>query len=215
MRRSWSISSWLRAISVPISLRAICMLFLVASRSLFTPVTSPFSLFTSSALAFVASCVFTMLSSPVQFLVHQDRRGLVLLACGKQFRLRQVQLVGHDLQVALQLLVDFVFLCKPLAKASLAVSPMLGWLCSMLLAWLSALQPTPRPISDTRPIPPPPNQPNAASPRWCGDESVLETRSWTSSPLRHPPWRTIEGASPTPNARPVVEKVVMPMPITG
>src|SRR2546430_1764845 len=50
-----------------ISLRAIWMLFLVASRSLFTPLTSPISLFTSSLFALVASSALTEVAKLVTF----------------------------------------------------------------------------------------------------------------------------------------------------
>jgi len=53
--------------SVPISLRAIWMLLLVASKSLFTPLTSPFSLFTSSLFALLANSAFTEVAKLVTF----------------------------------------------------------------------------------------------------------------------------------------------------
>ena len=52
----------------------------------------------------------------VQLLVHRNGRGLGLLTRGQQLRMREVQLVGDHFQVALQLLVDFVFLGEPLRQ---------------------------------------------------------------------------------------------------
>ena len=93
------------------------MLFFVASRSLFTPVTSPFSLFTSSVLALVASSAFTEVAKPVTFWSTAAVAFLFCLRAAISSTLRHVQLVRNDLQVALQCLIDFIFFRQPLGSA--------------------------------------------------------------------------------------------------
>src|SRR5260370_3155121 len=59
------------------------MLFLVASRSVFTPVTSPPSLFTSSELALVANCAFTFDPNSLSFLPYVIAANLFCLRAAR------------------------------------------------------------------------------------------------------------------------------------
>src|SRR6266446_6359831 len=89
-RRSWSISSWLRAIRVPISLRAIFKSSRVVSRSVRTPPTLVSTFLRSSDVAFLASSL--------------------------QLPLRNLELLGHHVQVALQVGVGLLILRQPILQ---------------------------------------------------------------------------------------------------
>src|SRR5712691_4192796 len=143
------------------------MLFLVASKSVFTPVTSPFSLFTSSVLALVASSAFTEVSRLVTFL---STALVAVLSCFRAVT-RSVCVTFSLSVTTFRSLCNCWLISSSLARrwlnASLACFKVDCVVCSTLLAWFNALQPTPRPISER-----PPNT-ATANPTQRGAPTVL------------------------------------------